>query len=81
MINIKLINIILMILIKMMKLKMKMLELIIKIMKMKIKMKAILNNILNKCDKKITDTNYDSIYNNKDNKNKRTSRYYKLYTD
>lgn len=40
--------------------------------------------ILNKCDKKITDTNYDSIYNNKDNKNnknKRTSRYYKLYTD
>lgn len=48
---------------------------------MKIKMKAILNNILNKCDKKITDTNYDSIYNNKDNKNKRTSRYYKLYTD
>lgn len=29
--------------------------------------------ILNKCDKKITDTNYNSIYNNKDNKNKRTS--------
>lgn len=39
-----------MILIKMMKLKMKMLELIMKIMKMKIKMKAILNNILNKCE-------------------------------
>lgn len=37
-----------MILIKMMKLKMKMLELIIKIMKIKIKMKAILKNILNK---------------------------------
>lgn len=37
--------------------------------------------ILNKCDKKITDTNYDSIYYNKDNKNKRTSQYYKLYTD
>lgn len=37
--------------------------------------------ILNKCDKKITDTKYDSIYNNKDNKNKRTSQYYKLYTD
>lgn len=29
--------------------------------------------ILNKCDKKIPDTNYNSIYNNKDNKNKRTS--------
>lgn len=72
-----------MILIKMMKLKMKTLELIIKIMnmKIKIKMKAILYNILNKCDKKMTDINYDSIYNNKDNKNKRTSRYYKLYTD
>lgn len=41
---------------------------------------VIVDNILNKCDKKITDTNYDSIYN-KDNKNKRTSRYYKLYTD
>ena len=37
--------------------------------------------ILNKYDKKILDTNYDSIYDNKDNKNKRTSRYYKLYTD
>ena len=51
---------------------------------MKIKMKAILNNILNKCDKKIPDTNYDYIYDNKDNKdnkNKRTSRYYKLYVD
>ena len=38
-----------MILIKMMKLKMKMLELIIKIIKI-INMKAILNNILNKCE-------------------------------
>lgn len=37
--------------------------------------------ILNKCDNKITDTNHDSIYDNKDNKNKRTSQYYKLYTD
>lgn len=46
----KSINIILMILIKMMKLKIKMLELIMKIMKIKIKMKAILNNILNKCE-------------------------------
>ena len=42
---------------------------------------VIVDNILNKCDKKIFDTNHDSIYNNKDNKNKRTSRYYKLYTD
>ena len=51
---------------------------------MKIKMKSILYNILNKCDNKITDTNHDSIYDNKDNKNnknKRTSQYYKLYTD
>lgn len=45
------------------------------------KMKAILNNILNKCNNKITDTNDDFIYNNKDNKNKRTSQYYKLYAD
>ena len=37
--------------------------------------------ILNKCDIKITDTNHDSIYDNKDNKNKRNSRYYKLYTN
>lgn len=37
--------------------------------------------ILNKCDNKITDTNHDYIYNNKDNKNKRNIRYYKLYTD
>ena len=37
--------------------------------------------ILNKCDNKITDTNHDSIYDNKDNKNKRNIRYYKLYTD
>lgn len=36
--------------------------------------------ILNKCDNKITDTNHDSIYD-KDNKNKRNIRYYKLYTD
>ena len=48
---------------------------------MKIKMKSILYNILNKCDNKITDTNHNSIYDNKNNKNKRTSRYYKLYTD
>lgn len=48
---------------------------------MKIKMKTILYNILNKCDNKITDTNHDSIYDNKDNKNKRNIRYYKLYTD
>ena len=62
---------------------MKMLELIMKIMKMKIKIKikAILNNILNKCDNKITDTNHNSIYDNKDNKNKRNILYYKLYTD
>ena len=40
--------------------------------------------ILNKCDNKITDTNHDSIYDNKDNKNnknKRNIRYYKLYTN
>ena len=45
---------------------------------------VIVDNILNKCDKKIPDTNYDYIYDNKDNKdnkNKRTSRYYKLYVD
>lgn len=42
---------------------------------------VIVDNILNKCDKKITDTNYDSIYDSKHNKNKRTSLYYKLYTD
>ena len=48
---------------------------------MKIKMKSILYNILNKCDNKITDTNHNSIYDNKNNKNKRTSRYYKLYTN
>ena len=48
---------------------------------MKIKMKTILYNILNKYDNKITDINHDYIYDNKDNKNKRTSQYYKLYTD
>ena len=37
--------------------------------------------ILNKCDNKITDTNNNSIYDNKDNKNKRNIRYYKLYTN
>lgn len=37
--------------------------------------------ILNKCDNKITDTSHDSIYDNKDNKNKRNIRYYKSYTD
>lgn len=45
---------------------------------------VIVDNILNKCDNKIPDTNHDSIYDskhNKNNKNKRTSRYYKLYTD
>lgn len=42
---------------------------------------VIVDNILNKCDNKITDTNDNSIYNNKDNKYKRTSLYYKLYTD
>ena len=31
---------------------------------------VIVDNILNKCDNKITDTNNDYIYNNKDNKNK-----------
>ena len=28
---------------------------------------VIVDNILNKCDKKITNTNHDSIYDNKDN--------------
>lgn len=42
---------------------------------------VIVDNILNKCDNKITDTNDNSIYDNKDNKHKRTSLYYKLYTD
>lgn len=32
-------------------------------------------------DDKNNNNNDDFIYDNKDNKNKRTSRYYKLYTD